>query len=73
MNVRELIKHLNDLPGNLQVYTAIDAEGNGYNSFEWAPTVMYADKDGHELIVFNTMEEAEEEGYPAAEEVVIIG
>ncbi len=44
MNVRELIEHLSKLDPELEVYTAIDAEGNGYNSLYYTPGIMFAPK-----------------------------
>lgn len=41
MNVRELIEHLSKLDPELEVYTAIDAEGNGYNSVHYTPGIMF--------------------------------
>ncbi len=45
MKVKELIEHLQKLPEDLAVYTAIDEEGNGYNETYFAPTVMWKIKD----------------------------
>ena len=46
MKVEELIKYLQKMPKDLVVYTAIDAEGNGYNETYFAPTIMWKLKDG---------------------------
>jgi len=47
MKVKELIEHLQKLDQDLEVYTAKDAESNGYNSVYYEPGVLWArgDKD----------------------------
>lgn len=66
MKVRELVEHLLKLDQELEVYTAIDAEGNGYNSVYFEPSVSYAaniNGRSREIEVFNDLEEAEDGGY----------
>lgn len=40
MKVKTLIEHLSKLDPEMDVYTAKDAEGNGYNQVYFEPTVM---------------------------------
>lgn len=45
--VSELIEELKEIletEGDLEIYTAVDAEGNGYNQLHYAPTAMYREK-----------------------------
>ena len=45
MKVKELIKQLQALKNdNLEVYSAIDDEGNGYNKLYYSPTIYYREK-----------------------------
>lgn len=53
MTVAELIEHLSKLNPNLDVYTAIDSEGNGYNSVYYAPSECFATIDNREVTVYS--------------------
>jgi hypothetical protein len=45
MNVGELLGMLRKFPPEMEVWTAIDAEGNGYNEMYYEPTVMVTPLD----------------------------
>lgn len=53
MLVKELIEHLQKLDPELEVYTAKDEEGNGYNQTYFAPSEEYAFIDGREIDVLH--------------------
>lgn len=76
MTVAQLIEHLSKLKPELEVYTAIDEEGNGYNEVWFEPTVMLAMDEGRDVSIYNLDERdwLEEEGYDISEirEVVVI-
>jgi len=64
MKNRELIEHLQKLDPEMVVYTAIDAEGNGYNEVYFEPTVMVAVKTNHGVEIMNDDEdELDDSGY----------
>lgn len=58
MNVEELIEHLQKMPKDLNVYTAIDAEGNGYNETYFPPVIMWKLKEEE---IFGDIISAEQE------------
>jgi len=45
MKVKELVESLLEIDQELEVYTAIDDEGNGYNHLHYHPGVFKARKD----------------------------
>lgn len=59
--VGNLIEALQELDQYLEVITAKDDEGNGYNSLYFAPTVMYANTDAMGWELWNSIEEWEDE------------
>lgn len=67
MNVRELIEKLKLLDQDLEVYTAIDEEGNGYNSVYFDPTVMWA-RGERDADMEVSSEENFEDDYPDEED-----
>jgi hypothetical protein len=42
LTVKRLIECLSQLDGDLEIYTAKDAEGNGYNPLYWEPGEEFA-------------------------------
>lgn len=60
MLVKELIKELLEMDQELEVWTAKDPEGNGYNPLYYSPTVMYTYKDDEDFIDGSNMIGAQE-------------
>lgn len=71
MTVEELIGHLKELPQDLQVITAKDAEGNGYNVLYYVPSVVYVDanegKHGYIEAVYGDEDVTEDPDNPELE------
>lgn len=45
MNVGELKEALNEFPNDLEIITARDEEGNGYNRLYFYPSIVYIEKN----------------------------
>lgn len=69
MNVGELKEALSEFPDDLEILTARDDEGNGYNKLYYLPTLVYIsnndDKHGFVEIVYSADEvkDPEDEDY----------
>jgi len=68
MKLNELIKYLQEIEKtspNLECYTAIDDEGNGYNKVFYEPSIYFVDKEDIKSNIIETIytkEELKEEG-----------
>lgn len=60
MNVGELKEALNEFPDDLEILTARDEEGNGYNHMHYFPSIVYisknADKHGYVETVYSEID-----------------
>lgn len=63
MTVAELIGHLEKFPGDLEVMTAIDAEGNGYNPLYYHPILSKWDEDSQMMGIVELTDELRASGY----------
>ena len=66
MTVQELIEKLKKFPPEMEVWTAIDDEGNGYNELSYDPTVMVTPIDSKyrtDEMLNDDPGELEESGY----------
>lgn len=74
MTVAQLIEHLSKLKPDLEVYTAIDDEGNGYNEMYFEPTVMLMRYDGRDAEMYSTedLDDLEADGVDISELVEVV-
>ena len=74
MNVRTLIEHLSKLDPELDVYTAVDAEGNSYNQVYFEPSVMFSPRDTnmHRIEEVFSEEDIEDSGYDVEDLVQVV-
>lgn len=65
MKVKDLVAHLLQLDQELDVYTAKDAEGNGYSQVYFEPTIMFTPTSTNKHYVEEVFDETdiEDSGY----------